>query len=216
MGSSPAVLFDVDGVLLDTGDLFRRIWSGWAATRSLDPGWVVARTYGRRTADVLCEVAPHLDAVAESRALDALTRDRLGEVRPVPGARQLLRSCRRLPCAVVTSGSRWFVHECFRATRLPLPPVAVYGEEVQCGKPSPEGYLTAARRLGVAPHDCVVVEDAPEGVAAARAAGCTVLAVTTTHTAAELGAAHACLSRLPTVDSLVRMARSDGGRQRHG
>lgn len=203
MRSGPAVLFDVDGVLLDTGDLFRRVWGRWAAARSLDPAWVVAHTPGRRSVDVLRRVAPHLDPAAERRALDNLTRDLIGEVRPVPGAGRLLHACRWLPWAIVTSGSRWFVRESFRATGLPVPRVAVYDEDVRAGKPAPEGYLTAARRLGVAPHRCVVVEDAPEGVAAAKRAGCTVLAVATTHSPAELGAADACLPELPTMDRLL-------------
>lgn len=202
-----AVMFDVDGVLLDTGDLFRRIWGEWAASRSLDPAWVVSHTHGRRTADVLREVAPHLDPAAERRALDALTRARIGQVRPVPGAQGLLRELRDLrdlPWAIVTSGSRWFIGECFGAAGLPLPPVAVYDEDVRHGKPSPEGYRMAARRLGVPPWRSVVVEDAPDGVRAARDAGCTVVAVTTTHTAAQLGDADICLPALPTVDDLMR------------
>lgn len=204
-----AVLFDVDGVLLDTGELFRRIWSRWAVARSLDPDWVVAHTPGRRTADVLSLVAPHLDPAVERRALDRLTRDRIGEVRPVPGAGRLLRGCRHLPWAIVTSGSRWFVGECFRAARLSLPSVAVYDEDVRHGKPDPEAYLTTVRRLGVAPQDCVVVEDSPDGVAAAKSAGCAVLAVATTHTPAQLRAADACLPELPDVDSLLWMTRRE-------
>jgi mannitol-1-/sugar-/sorbitol-6-phosphatase len=207
-----AVLFDVDGVLLDTGDMFRRIWAEWAASRSLDPAWVVAHTHGRRTADVLHEVAPHLDPAAECRALDALTRERIGEVRPVPGAPELLRDLRDTPWAIVTSGSRWFVGECFGAAGLPLPPVAVYDEDVRHGKPSPEGYRMAARRLGVPPWRCVVVEDAPDGVRAARDAGCTVVAVTTTHSAAQLGAADTCLPALPTVDDLKRTIAAAKGK----
>lgn len=202
-----AVLFDVDGVLLDTGELFREVWRRWAAARALDPERVLARTAGRRTADVLAEVAPHLDPAVERRALDALTRERIVEVRPVPGAARLLRACRRVPCAIVTSGSRWFVGECFQSAGLPLPAVAVYDEDVRRGKPSPEGYFIAARRLGVDPGRCVVVEDAPDGVRAAKDAGCTVLAVTTTHTPAQLAAADACAPTLAAVRDLLWTAR---------
>ncbi|WP_165945547.1 HAD-IA family hydrolase [Micromonospora sp. KC606] len=210
MRAPAAVLFDVDGVLLDTGDLFRGVWSRWAAGHGLDPGRVLARTSGRRTADVLDEVAPHLDPAVERQALDALTRERMAEVRPVSGAAPLLRACRRLPWAIVTSGSRWFVGECFRSTGLPLPAVAVYDEDVRHGKPAPEGYVTAARRLGVTPDRCVVIEDAPDGVRAAKSAGCAVFAVTTTHTPAQLAEADACAPTLAAVRDLLWRARDEG------
>ncbi|GGM17695.1 HAD family hydrolase [Micromonospora yangpuensis] len=203
MRAPAAVLFDVDGVLLDTGDLFRQVWRGWALGHGLDPDLVLARTAGRRTADVLGEVAPHLDPAVERRALDALTRQRMAGVRPVAGAGALVRACQRVPWAIVTSGSRWFVGECFRSTGLPLPTVAVYDEDVRHGKPAPEGYLAATRRLGTPPDRCVVVEDAPDGVRAAKAAGCVVLAVTTTHPPARLAQADACLPNLAAVRDLL-------------
>jgi mannitol-1-/sugar-/sorbitol-6-phosphatase len=142
-------------------------------------------------------------------ALDALVRARLGEVRSVPGAGHLLRSLGRTRWAIVTSGSKWFVGECFRALGLPLPAVAVYDEDVREGKPSPEGYLAAARRLGFPPTECVVVEDAPRGVRAARGAGCTVVAVTTTHTPAELSGADVCLSTLADVAEILHQERGE-------
>jgi sugar-phosphatase len=197
------VLLDVDGVLLDTGDLFHRVWREWATVRSLDPAWVIAQTYGSRTEDTLRLVAPHLDPTAERRALDALTKARLDEVRPVPGTAALLRSLRHTPWAIVTSGSAWFVREGFQANRLPLPAVAVYDTDVRRGKPAPDGYLAAASRLALAPADCLVVEDAPRGIAAAKAAGCTVIAVATTHPPAQLGDADACVATLAEATGLV-------------
>ena len=203
MRAHRAVLFDVDGVLLDTGGLFRRVWYGWATDRLLDPDWVVARTYGRRSVDVVREVAPHLDAAAELRALDELTLARLGEVRAAAGAGRLLRALHRTPWAIVTSGSRWFMGHAFTATALPQPSVAVYGEDVRAGKPAPECYLLAACRLGLAPRECVVVEDAPDGIAAAKDAGCSVIAVASTHDPGQLSAADACLPSLSALDSLL-------------
>jgi sugar-phosphatase len=210
-----AVTFDVDGVLLDTRDFFRRIWGDWASARSLDPDRVFARTHGRRSVDTLREVAPHLDPAVELGVLDALVRDRIDQVRPFPGAGRLLRALRPEQWAIVTSGTRWFVDGCFGASDLPLPAIAVYGEDVHRGKPAPDGYLIAARRLGVPPEKCVVIEDAPSGVAAARSAGCTVIAVATTHPPAQLREADACVPSLSDLDSLLwTMMRREAGRGR--
>ncbi|MDG4765742.1 HAD-IA family hydrolase [Solwaraspora sp. WMMD406] len=198
-----AVLFDVDGVLLDTGALFADIWRDWALRHGLDPATVLVETYGRRSADTLRSVAPHLDPDRERAALDHAVLARIGQVRPVDGAAALLRTLPAVPWAIATSGSEWFVRRCMSAAGLPPPPVAVFDEDVQRGKPAPDGYLLAARRLGVAPEDCVVVEDAPHGVAAARAAGCRVVAVTTTHRPVQLSQADACRSTLAEVGVLL-------------
>jgi mannitol-1-/sugar-/sorbitol-6-phosphatase len=199
-----AVLFDVDGVLLDTAGFFARVWRDWALRHRLDPDVVVAQTHGRRTADTLRAVAPHLDPDTERRALDRIVLDDIDQVCPMPGAGALLHGLHGTPWAVVTSGTRWFVQRCLYACGLPEPDVAVFGEDVARGKPAPDGYLTAAHRLGVRPEDCVVVEDSPHGVAAAKAAGCTVIAVTTTHRAADLAEADALRPTLATVAGLLR------------
>ncbi|MCO5972484.1 HAD-IA family hydrolase [Actinoallomurus soli] len=201
MGEARAVLLDVDGVLVDTTALFAGVWRRWAAARSLDPVLVAGRTSGRRVRDVLAEVAPHLDAAAESAVLDELTAAELGRVRPIPGAADLLRRLDGVPWAIVSSGSKWCVEACLHAAALPLPAVRVFAEDVRLGKPSPEGYLTAARRLGVPAADCVVVEDSPAGVRAGGAAGCTVVAVATTHSLRELQAADV---RVPTLAAASR------------
>jgi mannitol-1-/sugar-/sorbitol-6-phosphatase len=206
-----AILFDVDGVLLDTGRLFDGIWAAWARSVSLAPDWVVSQTHGRRTGDVLRAVAPQLDPDAQRAALDALVLPLMGTVRPMPGAGELLHALNNAPgsgaatpWAIVTSGSRWFVDTSFGNAGIPVPAVAVYGEDVEHGKPAPDGYLTAARRLGVLASDCTVVEDSPDGVAAARAAGCMVIAVATTHDPVRLGAADTCVPTLADAGRLLR------------
>jgi mannitol-1-/sugar-/sorbitol-6-phosphatase len=187
-----AILFDVDGVLLETGTFFEQIWADWARLRALDPEVVVARTRGRRTDDVLREVVPRLDPAGEHRLLDDLVLARLGEIRPAAGAARVLAAIDGVPWAIVTSGTRWFMRRCFGRIGLPFPPVAVCAEDVRRGKPAPDGYLAAARLIGVKPAACLVVEDSPAGVAAGKDAGCTVIAVATTVPPEQLHAADAC------------------------
>jgi sugar-phosphatase len=204
------VLFDVDGVLLDTGAFFEHIWRDWAARRSLDPEHVATLAHGRRTDDTLREVAPHLDPVRERRLLDEIVVGRLGEIRPARGAAELLPALAPTPWGLVSSGSRWFTQRCFQAAGLPFPAVAVFGEDVRNGKPAPDGYLAAARQLRIPATACVVVEDAPAGIAAARSAGCAVVALTTTHPAQQLAGADVCLPSLSAAAELLLTRRDTG------
>ncbi len=190
-----AVLFDVDGVLIDSGAVHGRVWDAWARLRGLDPEYVRQVTQGRRRADTLRIVAPRLDAAEQHRALDAFMAREEPDMRAYEGAGELLRAL-PLPWAVVTSSDGASTRRRLAALGLPVPAVRVCAEDVAEGKPSPEGYLTAAARLGADPRLCAVVEDSPAGVAAGRAAGCTVYAVSTTHPEASLGAADACFRTL--------------------
>jgi sugar-phosphatase len=181
-----AILFDLDGVLVDSRRCIERIWRTWAATRGLDAEPFLRVAHGRRTAETLRLVAPDLDAAAEVGALDAMEAVETQGLSVAPGATTLVS---RLPpsCwAIVTSGSRAVATLRLRTAGLPVPRVLVTSEEVRRGKPDPEGYLTAATRLAVAPADCVVVEDSPAGVAAGKGAGMRVIAVLTTHSAVSL------------------------------
>ncbi|OIV38259.1 phosphatase [Mangrovactinospora gilvigrisea] len=198
-----AVLFDVDGVLLDSAAAHRRIWDAWARLRGLDAEDVWRRTFGRRPEDTVREVAPGLDPAAERRVLDGLMEREGDAFPPMDGAAALLGALPADGWALVTSGSRGPVRERFRRGGLPLPAVQVYGEDVRNAKPHPDAYLLAAARLGAAPERCAVVEDAPAGVAAGRAAGCTVIAVTSTHTRDQLAGADAWVASLPELGELL-------------
>ncbi|MGP3776985.1 HAD family hydrolase [Streptomyces sp. SDT5-1] len=191
-----AALFDVDGVLLDSASAHRRIWNAWADLRDLDAEFVWQQTFGRRPQDTVRDVAPQLDPAAEREVLNDLMRREGHAFVPMEGAGSLLRALRPGTWAIVTSGSRPPVHERFRRGRLPLPDVQIYGDDVPHAKPHPHPYQLAARRLGVAADHCVVIEDAPAGIAAGKAAGCTVIALTTTHTAAQLPGADAYVTSL--------------------
>ncbi|MFE6482789.1 HAD family hydrolase [Streptomyces sp. NPDC057757] len=186
-----AVLFDVDGVLIDTADAHGRVWRAWARGHGLDPETVWRATQGRRRTDILRLLVPGRDPAGEHLALDRLMAAEEPGFRAFDGARTLLRSLPPHRWAVVTSGRARPTEARLARTGLPVPGVRVCAEDVREGKPSPEGYLTAAARLGVDPARCVVVEDSPVGVEAGLAAGCTVYAVATTHRSAELARADA-------------------------
>ncbi|WP_406312893.1 HAD-IA family hydrolase [Streptosporangium sp. NBC_01639] len=191
-----AFLFDVDGVLLDSGATHRRIWDAWSDMRGLDRDRVWSLTHGRRPEDTILDVAPTFDPVAERQVLnDLMVRE--GDAFPAAqGAASLLGKLDQHLWALVTSGSQSPVHRRFRLASLPLPTVQIYGEDVKRSKPHPEGYLKAAGLLSVDPADCAVIEDAPHGITAGKAAGCTVIAVATTHTRDDLSKADACFSSL--------------------
>jgi mannitol-1-/sugar-/sorbitol-6-phosphatase len=183
------VLADLDGVLVDSHASIMRAWAWWAARHGLDGGAVEAVQHGRPSGEVIAALAPELDAAAESVAIDARqARDTDGVV-ALPGAAELFAAWGPDRLAVVTSGTVPLATSRLRAGGLPLPRVLVTPERLRHGKPDPEGYLLAARELGAEPAECVVLEDAPAGVAAGRAAGMHVVGVLTTHAAAELAAA---------------------------
>ena len=139
--------------------------------------------------------APDLDAEAEVKAFVPVEEAEAGPMGPLPGAVRLLDALPKRSWAVATSGVRHIATARLRRAGLPVPPVLVCAEDVTRGKPSPDAYLLAARELGVSPPDCLVVEDAPAGVQAARAAGMTVVGAH--HDAPGRPARRRCLCRIP-------------------
>ena len=197
------ILFDLDGVLVDSRPLIEEIWRRWALPRGLDPASFIAVAHGRRSSETIREVAPHLDVSAETAALDAMEEVATEGLAPIPGALDLLGALQPGSWAIVTSGSRTVATLRLRTTGLPIPEVMVTGDEVRFGKPHPEPYLTGAERVGVAARECIVVEDAPAGVLAGKAAGMHVIAVATTHPREMLIAADRVLSTLAEVRQFV-------------
>jgi len=180
-----AVLSDLDGVLVDSGAAVERVWREWASSRELDPDEVVLAMHGVPARHVISRVAPHLDPGTEGERVDRLHAATGGT--PLPGAASLLALV--APLAVVTSCSVPLAAARFSAAGLSAPDVVITSELTERGKPSPDPYVAAAAALGVAPRDCLVVEDAPAGVEAGLAAGAEVWAVSTTHSPDELSAA---------------------------
>jgi mannitol-1-/sugar-/sorbitol-6-phosphatase len=208
-----AVLLDVDGVLLDSSAAYARVWSRWAAVHALDSEDVCAFTQGRRMDDTLRALLPDGDHAVERRTLDAFMAEGRHLVRPFEGALSLLRSLPGNGWAIATSGRRASVHRRFGWAGLPLPGVQVCADDVARGKPDPECYVQAARRLGADPARCLVIDDSPAGVAAGKAAGCAVYAVSTTHLPGQLAAADRCYgSLLAAAGDIQDWAAADGGR----
>jgi sugar-phosphatase len=186
--SFAAVLCDLDGVLVDSGDEIERIWREWAEGQGLDADAVAHASHGVPAREVIAAVAPDLPAAEEAERLDRLHAATGGTA--LPGAIELLRDAPAGRLAIVTSCGAMLAAARLEAAGLPEPAILVTADAVRRGKPAPDAYLVAAQALGAAPGECVVIEDAPAGVKAGRAAGMTVWAVTTTHDEAELADAH--------------------------
>jgi sugar-phosphatase len=184
-----AILFDMDGTLVDSRIACDNLLRGWAVRHGLNAEMISAAAQGRTNRDIAREFTPHLIAEDEGARLDQeelLYRDGNMAVR---GAVELVSALPVGSWALVTSASRRVAEMRLECAGLPVPAVLVSSDDVQRGKPEPEGYLTAAKRLGVEPVHCLVIEDTPAGLEAARRAGMQVLAITTTFPATELSAA---------------------------
>ena len=205
------ILFDLDGVLVDSRPLIEEVWRAWASPRGLDASRFIALAHGRRTSETLREVAPDLDIAAETAALDAIEEVATDGLAAVPGAAALLGSLEPGSWAIVTSGSRAVATLRLRTCGLPIPPVMVTGDDVRFGKPHPEPYLKGAERAGATPQECIVVEDAPAGILAGKAAGMLVIAVTTTHLRELLVAADRVVGSLAEVQEYFLTSRAGHG-----
>lgn len=202
-----ALLFDMDGTLVDSTSVIAGLWRRWAARHGVDPDAVVLASPGRRAVETVRLFAPAgVDATAEAAFLARAAAEEMDGLVPVPGAARLLRALPRHRWAVVTSAERRLTERWLRHAGLPAPEVLVAAEDVGAGKPDPACYLQAAGRLGYAPDRTVVFEDAPSGLAAGRAAGARVIAIATTPALADLEA----YDWLPDFSSVAFEARPEG------
>jgi len=185
------VLFDLDGVLVDSTPAVARVWAGWAREHGFDPDEVVRKAHGRPSIATIRELLPNADHAAEDREVERREIADIEGVIALPGAVELLRSLPRDRWAIVTSCTRPLAGVRIAAAGLPAPKHVVTSSDVRRGKPDPEPYLKGAQFLGLPATDCVVFEDAPAGIRAGKAAGAKVLALRTTATDAELRVAGA-------------------------
>ena len=194
-----AILLDLDGVLVDSTRSVERQWRAWARAQGVDGDKVVAVGHGVRAIDVILAFAPHLDAAAEVRKLEALEADDHDGVVVMPGAVELVGSIPEGKWCVVTSGTRHLATARLQFAGIPVPKVLVTAEDVTDGKPHPEPYLRGAKLLGAKPEECLVIEDALSGIQSAHAGGMKVIALTSTYPASKLGKADAVVLTLTQI-----------------
>lgn len=209
------VLFDMDGVLIDSTLAVARVWRRWAQERGFDPEHVAHIAQGRPSLTTIRELLPEADHQTENLRVERREMEDLEGVVACAGARELLAALPAASWALVTSSTRPLAEVRLRACRLPIPERMVTGSDIEHGKPHPEPFLKGAALLGLSPEDCLIVEDTAAGIRAGKAAGCRVLAFRTTMSDAVLRAAgpdwivddcaQVHLDRAPTGERLALM-----------
>ena len=199
-----AILFDMDGVLMDSTPSVERVWRSWAAKHELDPERVASLAHGRRSIETIRALAPELDAEKENVVVEQMEIDDKEGVTALPGAAELLAQLPPDRLAIVTSATRPLAVARLGYAGIPVPHHMITANDVIQGKPSPEPFLKGAALLGFAPEDCLVFEDSPAGIASARSAGMKAIALQTTYPADQLQAANAIIGTLADVKATLR------------
>lgn len=172
-----AILFDNDGVLVDSHREVELAWRQLAGEFDLDAEELLVQLIGRRAVDTLSQ---HLDrdrCQAATARLEDLEVELADQTKPLVGALELLDQLQGARWTIVTSGTRRLAEARWRGAAIPLPGRPITADDVTNGKPDPEPFLVGARALGVDPGRCLIFEDSPSGGEAARAAGAPVVAV---------------------------------------
>jgi mannitol-1-/sugar-/sorbitol-6-phosphatase len=180
--SCKALLFGMDGVLIDSTPAVTRVWSRWAREHGFNPDEVVHKAHGRPSIATISEFLPNADYEAENREVERNELLDLDGIVPLPGVRELLASLPTNRWTIVTSCTKPLAHARIRAAGLSAPSRMITATDITRGKPDPEPYLKGAALLGFAPQDCLVIEDASAGVRSGKAAGARVIASQTTET----------------------------------
>ena len=178
--SCAALLFDMDGVLINSTPAVARVWRRWAIEHGFDPEEVIARAHGRPSLTTVKEYLPNADHQLENREVERREIEDLDGVIPLPGALELLASLPEDRWTIVTSCTRALAEVRIKAAGLPLPKKLITSNDIVHGKPHPDPYLKGASILGFSPADCVVLEDVPAGIRSGKAAGSRVIAFRTT------------------------------------
>lgn len=180
--SFAALLFDMDGTIVNSIAAAERVWVAWAERHGLDVEAFMPTIHGVRGIETITRLAlPGVDPAAEAEAILLAEMEDVDGVEAIEGAAVFLASLPPDRWAIVTSSPRRLALRRLAAAGLPVPSVLVTAEDVERGKPAPDCFLLAADRLGQRIEDCLVFEDAPAGIQAAEAAGAAVMVVTVTH-----------------------------------
>ena len=199
IGGLRAILFDMDGTLVSSIGAVEKVWTQWALRHGLDVDYVLHTIHGKPARESIKALAPDLSlAIEEDWVLQAELAESEGIV-ALPGARELLSSLGDFPWAIVTSADRVLALHRLKLAGISLPPIVVTVNDVNRGKPDPEGYLLAATKLRVSPGECLVVEDTVAGLEAGRRAGMKLLGITSSLSAQKLGCEN-------TIDNYSRMS----------
>ena len=201
------VLFDMDGVLVSSIGSVNRCWRRWAAMYDIPGAESFEIPHGTRAIDIVKELRPDIDPNEGLRVIEDMEIADTADLVVLPGVKALLASLPPERWAIVTSATKRLLLGRLEAAGLPLPARLISGDMVEHGKPDPEPYRRGAELLGFRPGECVVIEDAPAGVGAGKAAGCPVLAVLGTHEASQLGQADWIT---PSLTEVVALAGGDG------
>lgn len=184
--AAKGILFDMDGVLVSSIDSVRRSWRQWAKMYSVPNAEKYEVPHGMRAIEIVKMLRPDIDPQAGLKAIEDIEVADVADLTVLPGVKRLLQALPQERWAIVTSSTGRLLIARLKAAGLPMPDRIISADMVERGKPDPEPYRRGAELLGFRPEDCVVVEDAPSGVGAGKAAGCRVLGVLGTHSAEEL------------------------------
>ena len=181
-----AILFDLDGVLIDSTSCIERHWQEWSQKHDIDLVKILQNAHGVRTIETMKIVAPHLNIEKEAAQFTANEILDTEGVVAIPGSKALIDQIPINQWTIVTSGSYDLVQARLKKSGLPMPKAIVTADSVSQGKPSPEPYLMGAKKLDTSIDECCVVEDAPIGIRAGKNAGALVIGVLSTHSREEL------------------------------
>lgn len=172
-----AVLFDLDGTLVDSGLCIEHLWSHWADKNHINVEYVLSNIHGRTIEETLKLISPYFDNSKCADEIKKLALKELNHIKSIPGAVAFMKKLPMNYLAIVTSGAKQVSMQSIISAGIPIPDVMITAEDITHGKPDPEPYLKAAKFLGVQPNECLVFEDANSGIQSALAAGMRIIAI---------------------------------------
>lgn len=193
----------MDGILISSLGSVERTWTKWAEMRGVDPAYAISVIHGRRAIESAARLRPDLDSAAELKLLEEMEIVDNEGLTVLAGVLDLLAKLPQDRWTVVTSATDRLARVRLAVGGIPVPDRMVTAESVSEGKPSPAPFLAGAALLGFKPEECVVFEDSASGVKAGRAAGCTVIGTTFSHSVEDLEAADYLVTDLTGISTAV-------------